>query len=155
MVIPKTFASSVLPPQKTTITPCFPRRSSKNCSQVCPSFLWSLCFPLGLSAHGNLCVPFKSGVSISLSPVELLHTSTTGLQCQMLWRFLLLIPDSQSWLPDVGLRTLPPVGVSVIQLLSGLWAAHLVCMGLLISCNHPSYHLDVDSFLYSGVGYLF
>ena len=35
-----------------------------------------------------------------------------------------------------------------------LWATHLVSMGLLISCNCPSYHLYVASSLSFGVGYL-
>ena len=52
-----------------------------------------------------------SGVeSVSLSPVELLCTSPVGLQCQMLWGFLLPGPDPQAWEFDVGLRTLTPVG---------------------------------------------
>ena len=82
--IPESFASSVLPSQ-ATFTPCFPSMSSKNCSQVSSRFLWRLCFALGPNACEILCVPFKNGVSISLSPMELLHTSPTGLQCQMLW----------------------------------------------------------------------
>ena len=104
---------------------------------------------------GTQCVPFKSGVSASPSPMELLHTSPTGLQCQKLWGLFLPIPDPQAWAPYVGLRTLTPVGESLIQLLSNLWAVQSVDMGLHISCNLPSYHLDVASFLTSGVGYNF
>ena len=63
----------------TSQSPCSPRRSSKNCSQVQPRFLWSLCFALGPSARESLCAPFKNGVSVSPSAVELLHTSPTGL----------------------------------------------------------------------------
>ena len=37
----------------------------------------------GTHARESLCVPFKNGVSVSPSPVELLRTSPTGLQCQM------------------------------------------------------------------------
>ena len=70
--------------QQAKVTPCFPRRSSKNHRQVWLPFLWSLCFVLGPSAHKSLCAPLKSGVSISPSPMELLHTSLTGPQCQML-----------------------------------------------------------------------
>ena len=47
---------------------CFPRRSSKNCSQVWPRFLWRLFFVLGPSACERLCVPFKSRVSTSHLP---------------------------------------------------------------------------------------
>ena len=64
MDIPKSFASNALPPQQVIVTSCFPRRSSKNCSQVQPRFLWSLCFALGPSARESLCVPFKNGVSL-------------------------------------------------------------------------------------------
>ena len=45
--------------------------------------------------------------------------------------------------------------VSVKQLLSSLWAAHLLGIGLLISCNCPSSCLNVPSSLSSGVGDLF
>ena len=83
MNIPKTFASNVLPPQQATVTPCFPKRSSKNCSQVLPRFLWRFCFPPGPSAHESLCAPFKNRVSVFPSSMELLHTSPTGPQCQM------------------------------------------------------------------------
>ena len=74
-----------------------------------------LCFALGLSARESLCAPFKNGVSISPSPVALLHTSPTGLQCQMLQGPFLPVPDLLAWGFDVGLRTLTPVGVFVIQ----------------------------------------
>ena len=55
-------------PQQATFTPCFPRRSSKNCSQVQPNFLWRFWFALGPSAHESLCVLFKNGVSVSAVP---------------------------------------------------------------------------------------
>ena len=94
--IPKSFSSSALPPLQAAVTPCFPRRSSKNCSQVSPRFLWRLCFAQGPSACESLCGPFKNGVSISPSPVELLHTSPTGLQCQMLQGLFLPVPDPRT-----------------------------------------------------------
>ena len=43
----------------------------------------------------------------------------------------------------------------MIQLLSNLWAAHLVSTVLLILHNRPSYLLRVAFSLSSGVGYLF
>ena len=110
---PKSFASNVLPLQQATVTPCLSRRSSKNCSQVCPRFLWSLCFALGPSARESLCAPFKNGVSRCPSPEELLCTSPTGLQCQMLRGLFLPMPDLQPWGSDTGLRTLTPVGESL------------------------------------------
>ena len=69
-----------------------------------------ICFALGASAHESLCAPFKNGFSVSPSPVELLRTSPTGLQCQMLWGLFLPMPDPHTWEFDVGLRTLTPIG---------------------------------------------
>ena len=43
--------------------------------------------------------------SISPSPVELLHSNSTGLQTQMLWEQWLLLPETQAGKPDIGLRT--------------------------------------------------
>ena len=70
----------------------------------------------GTHARESLCVPFKNGVSVSPRPVELLHTSPTGLQCQMLQGLFLPVPDPHTWQFDVGLRTLTLVGESVNQL---------------------------------------
>ena len=58
----------------------------------------------------SLSVPFKSGVSVSPSPVELLCTSPAGPQCQMLPGLLLPRPDSPGVGTRRGLRTLTPVG---------------------------------------------
>ena len=58
----------------------------------------------------NLCVPTKSGVSVSLSPVELLQSSPYGLQSQMLLGLLLPIPDLKTGEPNMGLRILTYVG---------------------------------------------
>ena len=101
MIIPETFAINVIPPQQATVTPCFPQRSSQNCSQVQPS------------GHESLCVPFKNGVSVFPSPMELPHTNPTGLQCLMPWGLLLPMPDPQAWGPDVGLRTLTLIAESM------------------------------------------
>ena len=110
---PETFASNVLPRWQATVTPSFPRRSSKNCHQVWPRFPRSLCFSLGPSAHESLWEPFRNGVSIPPSPVEFLHTSPTGFQGWMLWELSLPIPNPQAWELDVGLGTLTPVGEAV------------------------------------------
>ena len=97
--IPESFASNVLPHNQPLSPPCFPRRSSKNCSQDQPRLLWSLCFALGLSAHENLCASFKDGVSVSPSPMELLHASHTGLQCPILqWLFLPVQDSPGMWI---------------------------------------------------------
>ena len=62
------------------------------------------------SAHETLCAPSKSEVSVSPSPVELLHSCPAGLQSQMLWGLLLLMSDPQAGELDVELRSLTPVG---------------------------------------------
>ena len=59
--IPERFAFNVLPSQQATVTPCFPRKSSKNSSLVQPTFPWSLCYTLGPSAHESLSASFKNG----------------------------------------------------------------------------------------------
>ena len=88
-----------------------------------PRFLWSLCFALGPSAHQSLCVPFKNGVSVSPSPMELLCTSPTSLQCQILRGLFFPMPDPQTWGFDVGLRILTPIGES-------LWYSYFPFCGL-------------------------
>ena len=138
------FPSTLLPmsfPHKSH-SPLLSQRSSNNHSQVWPRFPWRPCLALGPSACKNLCVPSKNGVSASPSPRELLHTSRTGLQWQILLGLFLPVPDPHTWGFDVGLRTLTPVGES-------LWysyfpvceSSHLGGMGLLISHNCPSYLL--------------
>ena len=70
----------------------------------------SLILPLGPDAHTTLCVPSKSGVSVSPSPVKVLQSNPTSLQSLILWEFLLPLPDPQVGKPDVGLRTFTSVG---------------------------------------------
>ena len=69
----------------------------------------SLLLPLGPDVHTALCVPSKSGVSVSPSPVKILQSNPTSLQSLIFWEFLLPVPDPQVGKPDVGLRTLTPV----------------------------------------------
>ena len=64
----------------------------------------------GPDAHTTLCVPSKSGVSVSPSSVEVLQSNPASLQSLTLWEFLLLLPDPQVGKPDMGLRTFTPVG---------------------------------------------
>ena len=70
----------------------------------------SLLLLLGPDVHTTLCVPFKSGVSVSPSPVKVLQSNPASLQSLILWEFLFLLPDRQVGKPDVGLRTFTPVG---------------------------------------------
>ena len=125
MNIPKSFASNALLPQQGTVSLCFPRRSSKNCSLVWPSFLWSPCFALGPSAHEILCVPFKNGESL-FSPV--LWSSCTWAQLAFNAGYS-RGSLSQCQIPRCGDLTRGwelsfLMQVYVIQLLSSLWAAH-------------------------------
>jgi len=133
MIIPKTFTLNVLPPQSSIVFP----ESSENHRQDWPRFLWSICFAPGPSAHESLCVPFKSAVSVSSSPVELLCTSPTGPQCQMLWG-----PSSKCQISRSGNLTwcseLSLPWASLYNIFSSLWATHLVSLGLLISHKLPS-----------------
>ena len=70
----------------------------------------SLFLLLGPDGHTTLCVPSKSGVSVSPRPVEVLQPSPASLQSLILLEFLLLLLDPQVGKPDVGLRTFTPVG---------------------------------------------
>lgn len=65
-------------------------------------------FALYPSACETLCASFKSGVSVSASHVELLQSSLTGFQNQMLW--VLLLPMLEPW-------TESPTRVSELSLL--------------------------------------
>ena len=94
---------------ETQLTPAFPgdpprhmRRSDPDSYGV-PAFPWD---PVHMESF--MCPPRVE--SVSPSPVELLHTPLTGLQCQMLWGLLLPIPELQSGEPDVGFRTPTPMG---------------------------------------------
>jgi len=80
MNIPKSFASNVLPSQQATFTTVFPRCPPRTAVRFDPDS-YGDCFALGPSARESLCAPFKNGVSASPSPMELLLTSPTGLQC--------------------------------------------------------------------------
>ena len=62
-----------------------------------------------LCTHESPCAPFKSGVSISPSPMEPLKTSPADPQCQMLQGLLLSMQDPQVGEPDIWLRTLTPM----------------------------------------------
>lgn len=65
---------------------------------------------MGPSAHKILCVPLKSEVFISLSPVGLLQLSSIDLQRQMLWELIFPVQDPWAREPNVGLRILTLVG---------------------------------------------
>ena len=109
-VLPTTSAASVLVPSVSHSHP-LPLQETLQHYQVglVQSPMGSLLLPLGPDAHTTLCVPSKSRVSVSPSPVEVLKSNHTSLQNLILWEFLLLLPDPQVGKPDVGLRTFTPV----------------------------------------------
>ena len=90
--------SPLLPSQETLQDPQVGLIQAPMESLLCPGslYMWRL--------------DLESGVSASLSPVGLLHSSPADLQSQMLWGLLLPMPHSQVGESDVGLRTLTIVG---------------------------------------------
>jgi len=67
-----------------------------------PLFSW------GPGVHETLCVPFKSRVSVFSSPMEVLRSSLTVHQRQILGDYP-PIATPQTGQPDVVLRKLTPV----------------------------------------------
>ena len=71
MTIPETFASNVFPPQSATLTPYFPRTSSKNCRQARGQ--------IGAVATGLHQSPSNSGSKPRLWPYTTAHCNTRSL----------------------------------------------------------------------------
>ena len=103
----------------------------------------------------GLCIPSKSGFSVSLSPLEVLQSNLTSLQSQILWGLFLPLLDPQAGKPEVGLRTFAPVRELLLYNcfpLCGLptWRV----LDLILLQLRPSYHL-VASPLSLDIGYHF
>ena len=81
-----------LPHNVPQLTATFPGYSPKPAGKSHPVF-HGVCFGLHPSVCETLCAPSKSGVSVSLRPMELLDSNPAGLQSQMLWGLLFLMPD--------------------------------------------------------------
>ena len=83
--LPRTSAASVLVPTvKQSHPPPLqetPQHQQVGLVQSAPG---SLLLPLGPNAHTTLCVPSKSGASVSPSPVEVLQSNPTSLQSLIL-----------------------------------------------------------------------
>ena len=95
-------------------------------SLLCPGSqcMWNLMCAL---QQWSLCLTQSCGVP-ALKP--------TGLQSQMFWRLLLPMPRPQAGEPDLGLKTLTPMGES-------LWYNYFPVCGqqvwnMIISWKHPS-----------------
>lgn len=78
------------------IRPVSPEDTPKISSGFDPGYYPVTAFALGPCAPEILCALFKSEVSISPNSVELLQLSPTGLQSQMLWWLLFMVPDPQA-----------------------------------------------------------
>ena len=145
MIIPKTFASNIPPPQRATIMPFFSQESL----QEPQSGLTQI--PMeSLLCPGTQCTwaPLNSGVSVSPSSTALLSTSPADPQCQMLWGLLLPRIESQAWETDVGLRTFTPV-VEPLQYTVTFQSVSHLPGGYGVN---PPYQFDVAFSLSSGVG---
>ena len=84
-VFPRTSASSVLVLMVRHSHP-LPLQETLQHQQVglVQSTMGSLLLPLGPDVHTTLCVPSKSGVSVSPCPVEVLRSNPTSLQSLIL-----------------------------------------------------------------------
>ena len=155
MLIPKNFASNILPPQEAIVTPVFPGDPPKTVGKSDPDSCGVSALPWDLE-HMKACVCLSSVESL-FSPVQLSSCTQAPLalntqcsrgsssQCQiprfgnMMWGSELLLP----WVSLCDIVTFQSVGHPPGR------------MGLLISCNRPHDHLHVSSSLSFGVGYLF
>ena len=100
-----------------------------------------IAFVLGPRVCEILCVPFKSGVFISYSPLVHLKESTAGLQSQKFWGLVFLVRK-----PNVGFRSLAPWGESLQLQFSCLWVVHLGVRVLTILHFHLSFPSCCGSF---------
>ena len=82
------------------------RRLCKFSKWVWPRLLSHYCFCPGAGVCEILYVSFRSGVSISHSPLAFPKLSPTGLQCQTFCGLIFQEQDPWAWKPDVGLRSL-------------------------------------------------
>ena len=77
----------------------------------------------------------------------LLQLNPGGLQSQMLWELIFPVPEAWAGEPDMGLRTLTPVGEPLQYNPPNLWVIHpgVTCDFNILSI-HLSYLSHCDSF---------
>ena len=63
---------------------------------------------LGLRASEFVSVPFKSGVSVSVSPLALLELSPIDFQSQQLWGLIFLVQVPRVGMLNTGLEPFAP-----------------------------------------------
>ena len=131
-LIPERFASNVLPPQQATVTPVFPgdplRTAIRSDSDSC-----GVCFALGPSTHEiTLCTFQEQSLCFPQSPGAPVYRPHRPSMPNAPWA-----PSPNANSPSMGTRrgaqnSHSHRSVSLINLLSSLWASHLADMGLLI-----------------------
>ena len=125
-------------PQWAITAPCLPRRSSQTGGLVWLRLLWNHCFfPGSWYTWELVCMPSKSGVSVSLNPVEFLWSSPTDFQSQRLWGLLFPMPEPQTGGPYTGLWTLTPMGEPLWYNYYPVWVTHLVSIRFECIVNVP------------------
>ena len=105
MHFPKTSNASARVPEEGHCQPT-PLQETLTHSQIglAQCSVGSLFLSRGSWCAQVLFVPYKSGVSISLSPLKVLQSNPAGLQSQIPWGFSVPLPDPQAQEPDVGPR---------------------------------------------------
>ena len=83
--------------------------------------------PFSPGAYKILCIHFKSGISVFLSPVKFLWWDSLGFQSQILWGLL------HCWTPRLGSLTWAQNFhscriTSVVFFFPSLWFVHLLCI---------------------------
>ena len=140
-IFPRAFPPMLFPHHKAQSAPVFPGDPPRTAVWSDLDSYGDFAFPWD-TVHVNICVHISRMGSL-FPPVPWSSCAQDpGLQCQMLWGLFLPVPGPQAWGFDVRLRPLTPVGES-------LWysyfpvcvTSHLGGIGLLISCNLPSYLL--------------
>ena len=118
-----------------TATPRLCRRPSNTSRLVWFSLLWGhFSLPLGPDVHTTLCVPSKSGVSVSPRPFEDLQSISASLQSLILWEFRPPPPFCQTprlgsllWGSGPSLQSVDFCGIIFLQFVShppsgyGIW----------------------------------
>ena len=149
-------ATSVCVPRMSHSCPPPLQDSPRPAGRSDPGSYQITAFALGPSACWILCVPFKSEVSISPSPVELLQLNSAVLQSQMLWGLILLVPEPWPGELNVGLRTITSVGAPLQYNSTVCESSTQALCDLIISRACASYLSHCGSFFMSLViEYLF
>ena len=113
------------PQGELQLLPVSPRDSPRSTGRSDPGSFQIIASVLCPWACEILCAPFKSGVSISHSPLGLPKVSPAGLQSQTFWGLIFLVQVPQAGDHDVGFRCLAPWGEPLqLQLFSRLWVTH-------------------------------